>query len=231
MSFTKKQIKEKIIEPIQKILDEAIIDNDLSGMMNCLNCCITICEEFKDKDEEVSKIWNEIVNDTISVIYSCISGFYHSANIGLRTILELACGSFYYYDHKIEYYLFQNHNHQANKYVSALVNEYHFYKSDYIRSFYKDINDIEKEEDIIANKLKSIYSTLCDVVHGRYRTLTKTEGLNIYYNKSDFKVVERNFYEVMSIIAIMFILRFNYKKDKELVDLANKSKIGVFLSE
>lgn len=231
MAFTKKQIKENIIEPVQKIQDKSISDNNLTDMMKCLNVCITISEEFKDKDEEISKIWNEIVNDTISVIYSCVSGFYHSSNIGLRTILELACSSFYFYDHKIEYYLFQNHNHQANKYVSTLVNEYHFYKSDYIRSFYKDIDSIEKEEDIIANKLKSIYSNLCDVVHGRYKTLTKTEGLNIDYNKADLKVVEKNFYDVISIIAVMFILRFNYKKDNELIDLANKSKIGVFLNE
>lgn len=229
MSFTKKQIRESIIEPVQKIQDRAINDNDLSKMMSCLNCCITICENFEDK--EISKIWNEIVNDTISVIYSCISGFYHSANIGLRTILELACGSFYYYDHKIEYYLFQNHNYQANKYVSTLVNEYDFYKSNYIRSFYSEINSVEKGKDEIANKLKSIYSTLCDVVHGRYKTLTKTGGLNIDYNKVDFKVVEKNFYEVMSIIAVMFILRFNYKKDSELIYLADKSKVVRFSNE
>lgn len=231
MSFTKIQIKNDILEPIKYIQNESISDNDLNGMMDCLNSCISICEYFQKKDAEISKIWNEIVNDVISVIHSAISGFYHSSNIGLRTILELACSSFYYYDHKIEYYLFQQHNYLANKYVSTLVNEYSFYKTDYIKSFYKEIEKIEKEKDIVGTKLKNVYSELCDIVHGRYKTLTKINGLKIEYCKSDFKLFEKNFYDVISIIAVMFILRFNYKEDKELISLANKSKVGVFGNE
>lgn len=231
MSFIKIQVKKDILGPIKSIQNISISDNDLNGMMDCLNSCITICEYFQQKDVEISKIWNEIVTDVISVIHSAISGFYHSSNICLRTILELACSSFYYYDHKIEYYLFQEHNYLANKYVSTLVNEHSFYKTDYIKSFYKDIEKVEKEKDIVGTKLKSIYSNLCDVVHGRYKTLTKTNGLKIEYYKSDFKIFEKNYYDVISIIAVMFVLRFDYKDDKSIISLANKSKVGVLGNE
>ncbi|MEW9992392.1 hypothetical protein [Clostridium butyricum] len=228
MSYIRSQIQESILKPIKLIQENTLSDNNLTDMMNCLNSLIKISEYITQKDEEIGVIWNEIINDIISVIHSAISGFYHSGSICLRSILELASGSFYYYDHKIEYNLLKDYNYPADKYVSTLVNDYSFYKTAYIESFYKDIRKLEKSENDISQKLKKIYSDLCDIVHGRYKTLTKTKGLEIKYSKSDYKLFENYFYNVMSIISVMFILRFNYYEDEDIIKLANKIKVGEF---
>ena len=227
MSYVKNQIKEDILEPISLIQVNTLNDNDLTDMLNCLNSMLKISEFLARQDEEIGVMWNEIINDIIAVIHSSISGFYHSASICLRSILELACSSFFYYDHKIEYNLLKNHNYPA-KYVSALVNDYSFFKTAYIESFYKDIRGFEKTEDDIAQRLKKVYADLCDIVHGRYKTLTKTNGLEIGYSKSTYKLFENYFYNVMSIISVMFILRFSYFEDEDICKLANIIKVGEF---
>ena len=210
MSFTKKTFQDVIFAPVSKIQKNTLEDNDLTEVMNCLNAVIYIGDFIKEKDPETIKFWNEIISDSISVIFSSTSGFYRLSISGLRSILETACHAFYFYDHKIELSLFINENFQADT-VSHLVNEKHLFTTKYIKTFNKDIIQMQLAEDSVATHLKKTYSSLCDVVHGKYRALTREEELKIEYDKTLYKKFESLYLQTMGAIVIMFYLRFNDK--------------------
>jgi len=222
MSFTKKTINQ-IIDAVSKIQKETIEDNDLTEILNALNVIIAVGENISKKDQAIEFYWNEIISEYISVVYSSISGNTRLGIAGLRNILELVCHSFFYVDHKIELSLFVNENIKADKYVSTLVNEYMFFTTKYIKTFYLNIDNIQRTDDSVSNYLKELYSSLCDVVHGRYKTLTKTNHLKIEYSKEYFKKFEGLFLRVSSIISIMYILRFNDFSDNSILDCAKKT--------
>jgi hypothetical protein len=225
MSFQKIQIKRDILRPVEEILEKTIADNDYTGILNSLNCILDIYEEIDLAESEMLKIWNDIISDIIGAIHSASSGFYRLALISLRSTLELACSSFYYIDHKIEYFMYQSHNLAADKYVSTLVNQHYFFTTKYIESFNQNINLVQSKEDSISTFLKSLYGDLCDIVHGRFNTLTKANSLSIKYNKELFKRFEKFFNQTLSIIAVMFILRFDKKTNQDVVNLANFCKV------
>lgn len=165
-------------------------------MLEYINVFISVKEMLQNEDEKVFSIWNEIVSDSIACMYNALSGFYHTANIGLRSILEMACSTFYYCDHKIEHYLYSEQNAKADKYVNTLVDNFDFYKTNYIKAFYPQIDNEEKEVDAVSKYLKKLYSKLCDIVHGRFYTLSKTDELNIEFNMAQFNYFQDNFKNV-----------------------------------
>lgn len=229
MSFQKSEFKESISKQIDKIQDVTLADNNIDEILENLNTMLNIYEKIKEDDQELIKVWNDIIADIISAIYVGNSGLYRLACISLRSILELACSSFFYYDHKIEYYIFMEHDAKADKYVSTLINDYNFYSTKYIKSFYKEIESVQKKEDSVKEELKNLYIVLCEIVHGKYKYLTKRADLTIEYNKTDFKFFEKLLKRVLSIIAVMYILRFNATvnigEDNDIIKLANKSKV------
>jgi len=223
MSFTK-QTLEHFSHSIKDIFDETLKDNDLSVILEHLNSLFEIQERFKSQDQELNFYWNEIVSDVISLINCGISGQYRLAITGLRNTLELACSAFFYLDHKIELKLYINEDFKADKYVSAIVNDYHFFKTNYIKTFNPNITSLQKQEDSVSSYLNFTYGKLCDVVHGRYKSLTKTSELKIEYSKEQFKRFEKMFICTLSAIATMYVLRFNDFSNEELNKLAKESK-------
>lgn len=225
MSFTKVAFENKISKPVREIQVHTLNDNDFTNILKYLNAIIDIKESIILKDNSIGELWNEIVYDTLSSIHSASCGFYRSAIVVLRSILELGCSSFFYYDHKIEYGIFQNENAKADKYVSTLVNEFDFYKTRYIRVFYSDIENKQNKEDSVSEFLKRIYATLSDIVHGRYNSLIKAKNLEVKYEKELFKKFERLFLETLSILAVMYVVRFNESINSDVTELANLTKV------
>jgi hypothetical protein len=218
MSFSK-QTLEQLSTAINQIVVKSQNDNDLTKILESLNSLIEIGERFNKKDNDLEFYWNEIISDTVSVIYCGVSGQYRLAIVGLRNILEMACCAFFYYDHKIELRLFIAEDSKADKYVSTLINDYHFFETQYIRVFYKDIENIQIQTDSISSFLRQTYGKLCDVVHGRYKALTKQDKLIIEYSKPLFKKFEKSYISTLSVIATLYVLRFNDLTNDEIKNL------------
>lgn len=225
MSFTKETFKNCILDPISKIQEKTLEDNDLSELLKYLNVAIDIQNKITTENEEIGKLWNEIVTDLISAINASISGSYRLSLISLRSVLETGCHSFFFYDHKIEYHLFQNEDKEADKYINTLINDFDFFTTKYIRAFKNDIDidKIQEEDDSISKYLKKIYKKLCDITHGRYKTLTKIDNEQIDYNKEFYKRFEKKYFEVVSILTTLYFLRFN-KKNNTIVEVVKHSK-------
>lgn len=228
MSFTKKTVLDYILAPAQDIQNKTIQDNDLVDMLDCLNTLIIIKEYLVENNREsFEKMWNEIINDAISAMYCSISGFYHIAQISLRSILEIASSSFFYYDHRIEYYLFTEKDEEATI-ISSLINDHKFYTTKYIKSFYVDIEAIQTKNDSVSTELSGLYRKLSNVVHGRFSTLTKKEDLIIEYSKEHFRQFEDYYVKVLGIIAVMFVLRFTGEGKEinpSIISLARKRSV------
>lgn len=225
MSIISNQIHEILIKPISDIHQESMKKVDFQEMLEYINVFISIKEILQMEDEQVFNIWNDIISDSIACVYNALSGFYHTANIGLRSILEMACSTFYYYDHKIEHYLYTEQNAKADKYVNTLVDNFDFYKTNYIKAFYKQIEDQEQDFDAVSKHLKRIYAKLCDIVHGRFYTLSKTNELIIEFDMNQFNYFQDNFKNVISTVVLLFVLRFYESATQEMKEKAQK--IGV----
>jgi hypothetical protein len=223
MSFSKATL-DHFSASINKIIIETYNDNDLTEILEELNSLIEIGERFSRHDADLAFYWNEIISDIISIIYCGSSGQYRIAITGLRNILELACSSFFYVDHKIELKLFVNENFKADTYVSALINDYHFFRTNYIKTFNPVITTIQANEDSVSAYLSLTYGKLSDVVHGRYKSLTKTDKLTIEYSKDLFKKFEKMYSCTLSAIATLYVLRFNDFSHSGIITLAKKSK-------
>lgn len=208
MSYTK-QTLEHFSKSINKIFDETLLDNDLTSILDYLNTLIEIKDRFVKNDNELEFYWNEIISDTISLIHCGISGQYRLAITGLRNTLELACSAFFYLDHKIELKLYVNENFKADKYVSSIINEFHFFKTTYINTFNSKIGTLQTKEDSVSSYLHLTYGKLCDVVHGRYKSLTKADKLTVEYSKEQFKKFEKSYICTLGAIATLYALRFD----------------------
>ncbi|MCT2534778.1 hypothetical protein NC661_04435 [Aquibacillus koreensis] len=225
MSFTKTIFEENIINNVQKINTNTINDNDITPLLDAIDNTITIMEKLTEIDQEISGLWNEITSDVIASVNSATAGFYRQAIITLRSILELGCMSFYYLDHKIEYHLFKTHDAKADKYVSTLIRDYDFFTTNYIHASYPSIKDVQKENNSVSNYLNNIYKQLSDVVHGRFKTLTKQQSLKIQYDKEQFQFYINKLTTVIGIFAAMYILKNNGTDDNKLIDLANNTGV------
>lgn len=221
MSFTKHTISQLNIAA-NKINNKTTEDNDLTNILEALNIVIEIAERISKNNKITDFYWNEIIAELLAVIHSSLSGYTRLGITGLRNILELLCHAFYYYDHQIELNLSINENLKADKYVSTLVNDYLFFTTKYIKTFYKNIEAEEIKTDSVSIFLKAEYSTLCDFVHGRNNTLTKQENLKIEYSKPAFKAFENHFIKISSLIANLYVLRFNDKSEKSILELSKK---------
>ncbi len=226
MSYTKTLVKESLRNSTNIIQDKSLEDNDTTLIWDYLNASMDISQNIMAQDKEIGILWNEIINDIIASIYMALSGFYRPGIVILRSVLEIGCNSIFYYDHKIEYNMFQQQNAKADKYVNTLVNEYSFFTTKYIAVFYSNIEVLQTCEDSVSNYLKKIYSNLSDNVHGRYETLTKTnEELAIVYDKGFFKRYEKLLFSTLSILAVLYILRFNDTSKITINRLANISEV------
>ncbi|MFD1990722.1 hypothetical protein ACFSGI_12190 [Paenibacillus nicotianae] len=224
MSYTKTIYRKQILEPVAQIVEKSLSENDFTSILDKINITIELVEKISIKDSEIGLIWNEIASDIISSIYSATAGLYRQSILSLRSALELACSSLFYIDHKIEYHMFVKNNSKADKYVSTLVNDYSFFTTKYIATFNEEIEIKQISNDSVSIFLKSLYGELSDIVHGRYNTLTKTKGLNINYNKQHFKIYEKFLNKVLSIVCMMYILRFKDTSNESLYELAKFSR-------
>lgn len=225
MSFTKITFRDSVLKPVNKIQESTLSDNDFTLILKYLNTFIDIRESIVNKDNEIGQLWNEIVFDLLASIHSASSGFYRSAIVTLRSILEISCYSIFYYDHKIEYSIFQNENSKADKYVNTLVNNYDFFKTKYIKAFCEDIESIQTKIDSVSDYLSRKYGELSDVVHGRYNSLIKVENLNIDYSKASFKKYEKLLFSTLSIVSVLYVLRFNDFNSDDIIDLTKISGV------
>lgn len=221
MSFTKQTIEQFKISA-NAISTKTLEDNDLTEILNALNCVIQVSDKISASNPDVEFYWNEIVSGMLAVIYSAITGYSKLAITGLRGTMELVCHAMYYLDHPVELKLSINENLKADKYVTSLVSEHNFFTTIYIKTFFPEITNIETQTDSISEFLKNEYRKLCDYVHGRNSTLTKQGALKIEYSKSDFKSFEGHFIKIASIIMNLYILRFNDLSNSPLKTLSKK---------
>ncbi|WP_347940356.1 hypothetical protein AAEY33_22275 [Peribacillus simplex] len=219
MSYTKATFRDNLLKPVNAIQIDTVNNNDFTPILKYLNASIDIGSNIAKIDSDIGVLWNEIIFDLLASIHSASSGFYRSAIVTIRSILEMGTASFFYYDHKIEFSIFQNTNAKADKYVSALINDYDFFKTKYIKCFYNDIETIEKGTDSVSSFLTKKYGELSDVVHGRYNSLIKINTLNINYSQGDFKKYEKLLLSTLSILAVLYVLRFNDFSNPDIVDL------------
>ncbi|MFF5994426.1 hypothetical protein AAGS61_06675 [Lysinibacillus sp. KU-BSD001] len=224
MSYTKKVFEDNIIKNVQQIVSTTVERNNIMPLVDIIDSTFEILEGIKKFDLEIGEFWNEITSDIIASINSATSGFYRQGIITLRSVLELGCMSLFYYDHRVEFHLFKEHDAIADKYVSKLIREYNFFTTKYINAFCKNIREIENKEDSVSNYLGTTYKKLSDIVHGRYKTLTKKETLKIEYSQEYFSDFIKHLNSVLSILATMYILRFGDKTNLKIVELANKSR-------
>ncbi|MEX1376514.1 MAG: hypothetical protein AB1Z23_03460 [Eubacteriales bacterium] len=227
MSYQKIAI-EDLFSNLSSIKKSTLDESNLTDLLEYYDLFFEIRNFVNSKDESVGKLWNEIIIELTNVITSLIFGFYRSSLVVLRGVLELSCSSFFYYDHKIEYFIFENHDKSADTYVSALTKNYSFYKTEYIESFYKNIQNEETETNSVSAKLNEIYSKLCDNVHGRYSHLSKIDDFSLKYIPKDCNSSINFITNTLSIISVLFVLRFNYKSSPSILKLANKSKVVNF---
>ena len=223
MSFTKKIYEDNIINNVEKINKTTTDDIDITPLLDLIDATLDVLEKISIFDNEISEFWNEISSDVIASVYSATSGFYRQAIITLRNILEIGCLSFFYLDHKIEYHLFKSHDAKADKYVSVLIREFNFFTTNYIHAFYLDIKSKQSSVNSISNYLSSLYKQLSDIVHGRYKTLTKKSKLLISYDRESFHFFIDKFKSVIGILVAMYILRYNDKENMKLIEIANST--------
>jgi hypothetical protein len=221
MSLTKEIIQNLNIAA-NSINHKTIVDNDLTDILNALNVIMEIKEKISNTNSTTDFYWNEIISELLAVTHSSLSGYTRLGITGLRNIMELLCHAFYYYDHPIELKLSVNENLKAERYVSTLVKDYLFYTTKYIKTFYEKIESEEVNTDSVSNFLKTEYADLCDFVHGRNSTLIKKSNLKIEYSKYQFKIFETHFLKISSLVANMYILRFNDKSNNSILDLSKK---------
>ncbi|NQZ27933.1 MAG: hypothetical protein HRT55_16630 [Colwellia sp.] len=150
MSYTKNTLI-ALIENNNKIQSTTLDDNDLTHILEALNSIMEVGEIFSSSDSEIGFYWNEIVSEVIAVIHASISGYNRLALSGLRNIIELACHSFYFFDHKIEFNITKNEDSKASKYVSALIRDDSFYMTKYITSFNNGSEKLKKRKTLSAH--------------------------------------------------------------------------------
>jgi hypothetical protein len=222
MSFTKLTFNQ-ILEAQNKIHEKSLDKNDLTEFLNLINSALYIQDKIKLANSELEPIMNEIVSDIISVISTSLQGHYRLAASGLRNILEISCSAIFYFDHPIEYKLYKDFDFKADKYVSTLINEYHFFKSNYIKTFYPNIVSKEKETDSCSVYLNRTYAKLCDIVHGRYLTLTRVDGLKIEYNQEQFSRFKNIFEYTLGAFFLMYVLRFDDFSNADILNVVKKT--------
>lgn len=224
MSFTAQTLTQ-IIKATSSIQKRTMSDNDLTEILKGLYTVLEVSEKIVQKNNRTEFYWNEILSELVAVIHSSISGYSRLGISGLRNILELLCHSFYYHDHPIELKLSINENMKSRMYVTALVNDHHFFTTRYIKTFNSKIEQLEIKPNGVSNFLKFEYHQLCDVVHGRHNTLTKQASLKIKYSKGEFKNFETHFITITSLIANMYLLRFEDYSNPSIINLAKKIKL------
>jgi len=224
MSFTTQTLTQ-IIKATGSIQKKTLADNDLTEVLKGLYTVLEVSEQIIQKNNRTEFYWNEILSELVAVIHSSISGYSRLGISGLRNILELLCHAFFYYDHPIELKLSVNENIKAKMYVTALVNDHHFFTTRYIKTFNAKIEQLEVKPNVISNFLKYEYHQLCDVVHGRHHTLTKQAALKIKYSKAEFKNFEMHFITITSLIANMYLLRFEDYNNPSIINLAKQLKL------
>lgn len=222
MSFTKITFN-KILLAQNKIHEESLEKNDLTEVLNLINSALYIQDKIKLANPDLEPIMNEIVSDIISVISTSLQGHYRLAASGLRNVLEISCSAIFYFDHPIEYKLYKDYDFKADKYVSTLINEYHFFKSNYIKTFYPNIITKEKEADSCSAYLSKTYAKLCDIVHGRYLTLTRVDGLKIEYNQEQFSKFKSILEYTLGAFFLMYVLRFNDFSNTDILNIVKKT--------
>ena len=224
MSFINKSLLQ-IVKATSSIQKKTMFDNDLTEVLEGLYIVLEVSEKIVQRNTRTEFYWNEILSELVAVIHSSISGYSRLGISGLRNILELLCHAFFYYDHPIELKLSINENMKSRMYVTALVSDHHFFTTRYIKTFNSKIEELEVKPNAISNFLKFEYHQLCDVVHGRHNTLTKQAALKIKYSKAEFKNFESHFMNITSLIATMYLLRFEDYSSPDILNLAKKLKL------
>lgn len=223
MSYTKKTFENLFNSGFVPLFDKSINDNDLTDLLGNLNLLLEVKDSFSEKESTLNPVWNEIISDAISSIFAALLGQYRLAMSGLRNVLELGCSVYFYLDHPIEFKLYRDEDYKADKYVNALISEFDFFKTKYIRTFHSAISDIEKSNEACSAYLSLTYGKLCDVVHGRYKSLTKIDSLDFKYEKKLFCKYEALFDYTLAAIVLMQALRFDELGKKEYNHLLKKT--------
>ncbi|MEB4869026.1 hypothetical protein P8831_09890 [Priestia megaterium] len=224
MDFSNESYKETVLKGADKINIKTMENYDLSDLLEIIDINFEILFKIKLINEDVSKLWNDVLFDVMSSVYSATSGFYRQAQITLRSVLELGCMSFFYLDKESEFISYKEYEGKT-KTPTSLVNQDGFFTTDYIRrNFYSDIDSIQKCIDSVSEYIKKIYSELCLTVHGRYNKLNRQEELPLRYNQDLLEEFIKNLNAVMSIFATMYILRTADMSIEKLVSLAKSSE-------
>lgn len=223
MSYNKELYKNTFIKNGNDIAEETLAKVDVASLLESLN---NLIEMTPSNNMPAKELWNELISDALGSIHSAMCGYYRSAFVTLRSLLEISCLFFFYYHHEIEFFLYKSEDAKSDKYVSTLINEYNFFKTKYIKAFYPEIEKIESEKDKIAMGLKKLYQELSDIVHGRFKTLINKDDLTIKFRMEFFKQFESRFCKVILYIQAMHFLMLDKEKKEDLFQFLRRNFEG-----
>lgn len=140
-------------------------------------------------------------------------GYYNTANALLRTILELSCLIVYFKDHKVEYSWWAEGRKDAltTKSYSDLVENYIF-KLHEFQIFVKKKGD-GKEENLLKNDIKSLYSVLSHIIHGQQ--WNDKNILLMDYDEGLFLQWYNNFINLTHLFNILTLVTFGKVFEKD----------------
>jgi hypothetical protein len=186
--------------------------------------CTLVFKNWKDgnnhiKNNELNEIFNELHQDVNSSYYLASMGLYRTANMHLRSMIELSLQLLYFYEHPIELQKWRN---------GGFV-----IKHDKLKDYLKEYPSFQHQP------LKGQVDTLMEQISKEWRNYSKhihAESLNYFqtqkqsdstksFNVADFGIWKSNFIKIVKKINNLFMLFFSeqYKlfpsQNKELLTM------------
>lgn len=151
---------------------------------------------------------NECVKGSILLAYG---GYYNSALLLLRSVIELGCYIIYFKDHKVEYSWWKEKKDIGYKSFNELIENYLF-RLDSFDKFTITKND-GKKENILKNAIKTTYTDISLVIHGRWKSDKNT--LLLDYDEEQFQHWYHDFLKTIDIFNILILVGYWDKFENE----------------
>jgi len=160
-------------------------------------------------------VLKEVCYDALSSLYISSQGMYRNAYISLRSALELGLSFIYFVDRNYEYLLWKVNDYDM-KWSTIKDENNGILSKKYLSLFLKDTNLEELIEGV-----KDAYRSCSEYVHGKFQYMHTIKGENILYEQDKFVAWSEMFLEVVKLINVMLVIRFqnvanSFTEDKKL---------------
>jgi len=150
---------------------------------------------------------NECVKGSILLAYG---GYYNSALVLLRSVIELGCYIIYFKDHPVEYSWWKEKKDIGYSFNELIEN--YLFRLDFFDKFTITKRD-GKKENILKNAIKTTYSDISLVIHGRWKS--DKNILLLDYDEEQFQHWYYDFLKTMDIFNILILVGYWDKFEKE----------------